>query len=133
MLSHSIILEPVGRNTAPAIALAALNALAQEHDPIMLVLAADHIIKDIGAFHAAIEAAQAFAAGQSLATFGIVPTGPEIGYGYIQRGESWGEHVSATCVTRFVKNPILPSHKITWILENIFGTAVCSCSALSAI
>ncbi len=62
MLSHNIILEPLGRNTAPAIALAALNALAQGHDPIMLVLAADHIIKDIGAFHAAIEAAQAFAA-----------------------------------------------------------------------
>ncbi|MBF1995071.1 mannose-1-phosphate guanylyltransferase/mannose-6-phosphate isomerase [Serratia symbiotica] len=107
MLSHNIILEPVGRNTAPAIALAALNALAQGHDPIMLVLAADHIIKDIGAFHAAIEAAQAFAAGQSLVTFGIVPTGPETGYGYIQRGESWGEHVSATCVKRFVEKPDL--------------------------
>ncbi|SFN62633.1 mannose-1-phosphate guanylyltransferase [Izhakiella capsodis] len=107
MLSHNIILEPVGRNTAPAIALAALNAIAQGHDPIMLVLAADHIIKDITTFHKAIEAAMAYAAGQSLVTFGIVPTGPETGYGYIQRGENSGESSVASSVKRFVEKPDL--------------------------
>lgn len=62
MLSHNIILEPIGRNTAPAIALAALNATAAGNDPIMLVLAADHIIKDVNVFHQAIEAALPYAA-----------------------------------------------------------------------
>lgn len=107
MLSHNIILEPIGRNTAPAIALAALNAVAQGHDPIMLVLAADHIIKDVATFHNAIEAAMPYAAAQSLVTFGIVPTGPETGYGYIQRGESSGENSQASSVKRFVEKPDL--------------------------
>jgi len=107
MLSHNIILEPIGRNTAPAIALAALNAIAQGHDPIMLVLAADHIIKDVATFHHAIEAAIPYAAGQSLVTFGIVPSGPETGYGYIQRGESTGENAEASSVKRFVEKPDL--------------------------
>lgn len=107
MLSHNIILEPIGRNTAPAIALAALNAIAQGHDPIMLVLAADHIIKDVATFHNAIEAAIPYAAGQSLVTFGIVPSGPETGYGYIQRGESTGENAEASSVKRFVEKPDL--------------------------
>ncbi|MGO4743587.1 mannose-1-phosphate guanylyltransferase/mannose-6-phosphate isomerase [Serratia quinivorans] len=107
MLSHNIILEPIGRNTAPAIALAALNAIAKGHDPIMLVLAADHIIKDVSTFHNAIEAAIPYAAGQSLVTFGIVPSGPETGYGYIQRGESTGENAEASSVKRFVEKPDL--------------------------
>ncbi|CAI1514444.1 mannose-1-phosphate guanylyltransferase/mannose-6-phosphate isomerase [Serratia quinivorans] len=107
MLSHNIILEPIGRNTAPAIALAALNAVAQGHDPIMLVLAADHIIKDVATFHSAIEAAMPYAADQSLVTFGIVPTGPETGYGYIQRGERSGENSPASSVKRFVEKPDL--------------------------
>ncbi|WP_260513287.1 mannose-1-phosphate guanylyltransferase/mannose-6-phosphate isomerase [Serratia fonticola] len=104
MLSHNIILEPVGRNTAPAIALAALNAIAQGNDPIMLVLAADHIINDIEAFHRAINLALPHAAAKSLVTFGIVPTGPETGYGYIQRGECKNGSVAAP-VQRFVEKP----------------------------
>ncbi|PVZ87140.1 mannose-1-phosphate guanylyltransferase/mannose-6-phosphate isomerase [Serratia sp. S1B] len=103
MLSHNIILEPVGRNTAPAIALAALNAVAQGNDPVMLVLAADHIIKDIDAFHHAINLALPYAAEKSLVTFGIVPTGPETGYGYIQRGERSAG--TAAAVRRFVEKP----------------------------
>lgn len=104
MLSHNIILEPVGRNTAPAIALAALNAVAQGNDPIMLVLAADHIINDVEAFHRAIDLALPHAAAKSLVTFGIVPTGPETGYGYIQRGECKNGSVIAP-VQRFVEKP----------------------------
>lgn len=104
MLSHNIILEPVGRNTAPAIALAALNAIAQGHDPIMLVLAADHVINDVEAFHHAINLALPYAAENSLVTFGIVPTGPETGYGYIQRGKCENGSVAAP-VQRFVEKP----------------------------
>ncbi|WP_227728605.1 mannose-1-phosphate guanylyltransferase/mannose-6-phosphate isomerase [Yersinia proxima] len=107
-LFHNIILEPVGRNTAPAIALAALNAISQGDDPIMLVLAADHIINDCDAFHQAINDAIPFAKKDSLVTFGIVPTGPETGYGYIQRGESTVNDISeAFKVKRFVEKPNL--------------------------
>ncbi|WP_174851131.1 mannose-1-phosphate guanylyltransferase/mannose-6-phosphate isomerase [Yersinia artesiana] len=107
-LSHNIILEPVGRNTAPAIALAALNAISQGDDPVMLVLAADHIINNCDAFHQAITDAIPFAKKDSLVTFGIVPTGPETGYGYIQRGESTINDISeAFKVKRFVEKPNL--------------------------
>ncbi|KGT95840.1 mannose-1-phosphate guanyltransferase [Erwinia typographi] len=107
-LSHNIILEPVGRNTAPAIALAALNAIEHDEDPILLVLAADHIIDDKKTFHAAIERAIAFAEEGSLVTFGIVPAGPETGYGYIHRGESVsGQQASPYKVQRFVEKPDL--------------------------
>ncbi|MDA5534851.1 mannose-1-phosphate guanylyltransferase/mannose-6-phosphate isomerase [Yersinia mollaretii] len=107
-LSHNIILEPVGRNTAPAIALAALNAISQGDDPIMLVLAADHIINDCESFHQAVIDAIPFAKKESLVTFGIVPTGPETGYGYIQRGETTVNDISnAFKVKRFVEKPNL--------------------------
>ncbi|WP_145534436.1 mannose-1-phosphate guanylyltransferase/mannose-6-phosphate isomerase [Yersinia thracica] len=107
-LSHNIILEPVGRNTAPAIALAALNAVSQGDDPIMLVLAADHIINNCDAFHQAVISAIPFAKTDSLVTFGIVPTGPETGYGYIQRGDATLNDVSeAFKVKRFVEKPSL--------------------------
>lgn len=106
-LSHNIILEPVGRNTAPAIALAALNAIANGDDPVMLVLAADHIIEDISAFHNAIKQALPFAEEKSLVTFGIVPTGPETGYGYIQRGEKSAINGQLFHVQRFVEKPDL--------------------------
>ncbi|WP_413738024.1 mannose-1-phosphate guanylyltransferase/mannose-6-phosphate isomerase [Sodalis sp. RH21] len=104
-LSNNIILEPIGRNTAPAIALAALNASANGDDPLLLVLAADHVINDIPAFHRAIEAAIPFASKDSLVTFGIVPTGPETGYGYIQRGEPTGDGTTGYRVKCFVEKP----------------------------
>ncbi|EHG6849076.1 mannose-1-phosphate guanylyltransferase/mannose-6-phosphate isomerase, partial [Salmonella enterica] len=81
-----IILEPMGRNTAPAIALAALNNIRKGSDPLMLVLAADHIIKDNKAFCASVECAAIYAEKGKLVTFGIVPTYPETGYGYIKCG-----------------------------------------------
>jgi len=105
-LSHNIILEPVGRNTAPAIALAALNAVDQGDDPILLVLAADHIIDDKSAFHEAIAQAIKYAKNGSLVTFGIVPTGPETGYGYIHRGEKISDDENSPHrVQRFVEKP----------------------------
>jgi mannose-1-phosphate guanylyltransferase/mannose-6-phosphate isomerase len=106
--AHSgIILEPVGRNTAPAIALAALQALKnakQDEDPILLVLAADHLIDDTSAFQTSVTKALPFAKDGKLVTFGIVPTVPETGYGYIKAGESQGD---AFTVAQFVEKPDL--------------------------
>lgn len=103
-LSNNIILEPVGRNTAPAIALAALSAInSTEDDPLLLILAADHVIEDIPSFHKAIDTAVAYANEGKLVTFGIVATSPETGYGYIQRGDIKGQE--AYTVKRFVEKP----------------------------
>lgn len=87
-LQHSgILLEPEGRNTAPAVALAALQAQITGEDPILLVLAADHEIQDQDNFTRAMLAAKEFAEKGKLVTFGIVPTSPETGYGYIKSGD----------------------------------------------
>lgn len=110
----NILLEPVGRNTAPAIALAALQACQQEEDPILLVLAADHVIHDVTAFHASIAAALPLAQAGKLVTFGIVPTQPETGYGYIRRGEQLeveGKAQGGYGVARFVEKPDLATAK----------------------
>jgi len=82
----AIVLEPVGRNTAPAVALAAIRAIdsASDGDPVLLVLPADHVLADVHAFHEAIGAAQDAAESDRLVTFGVVPTRPETGYGYIK-------------------------------------------------
>ncbi|MBY6198487.1 mannose-1-phosphate guanylyltransferase/mannose-6-phosphate isomerase [Vibrio hangzhouensis] len=100
-----IVLEPVGRNTAPAIALAACQAMARGDDPIMLVLAADHIVQETQAFQASILKAREVAESGKLATFGIVPTAPETGYGYIKRGTDQGD--TAYVVEQFVEKPQL--------------------------
>jgi mannose-1-phosphate guanylyltransferase/mannose-6-phosphate isomerase len=84
---ESIILEPVGRNTAPAVVLAALQATVNGDDPLLLVLPADHVIQDAAALCATIVAGAQSASVDALLTFGIVPTGPETGYGYIRRSE----------------------------------------------
>lgn len=100
-----IILEPAGRNTAPAIALAAFQAIEHGEDPILLVLAADHIVSDKTAFQASVSKALEEANKGNLVTFGIVPTGPETGYGYIQRGEEVG--AGSFNVAQFVEKPLL--------------------------
>jgi len=105
MEQTSILLEPVGRNTAPAIALAALQATQDGDDPVLLVLAADHLIQDVDAFHSSIRAAMPFAMDGKLVTFGIVPTHPETGYGYLEKGTSLGE--GGFAVSRFVEKPSL--------------------------
>ena len=102
-LSNNIILEPEGRNTAPAIALASLTALQTSgEDPLLLVLAADHVIRDEKAFLASIKRAIPHAASGGLVTFGIVPTHAETGYGYIRRGS---EQHDAYTVAEFVEKP----------------------------
>lgn len=83
----SILLEPVGRNTAPAIAIAALNSLNNGEDPLLLVLAADHFIENISCYHDAINKAIKLANDNYLVTFGIIPKNAHTGYGYIKRGK----------------------------------------------
>jgi len=104
-LSRNILLEPAGRNTAPAIALAALHATADGADPLMLVLAADHVIQDQLAFQSAVRTALPLAEAGSLVTFGIVAHRPETGYGYIRRGAA--VDAGAWAVERFVEKPAL--------------------------
>ncbi|GAB4254151.1 MAG: mannose-1-phosphate guanylyltransferase/mannose-6-phosphate isomerase [Methylomicrobium sp.] len=96
----TILLEPVGKNTAPAVAMA---ALAVDPDTVLLVLPADHVIADCAAFHQAVIAADALAQQGKLVTFGIVPTHPETGYGYIRRSED--RHGQAYEVAAFVEKP----------------------------
>ena len=105
---HATLLEPFGRNTAPAIALAAHAALKglaappEAPGPLLLVLPADHVIRDIAAFHTAVRAAVAAAEAGQLATFGIVASAPETGYGYIERGAPSG---TAFRIARFIEKP----------------------------
>ncbi len=89
--SARIILEPCGRNTAPAIALAALEAIKQEEDPLLLVLSADHLIQDSASFQETIQDAAEFASREKMLVFGVVPTSPETGFGYIKRGLNLGD------------------------------------------
>jgi len=98
------LLEPFGRNTAPAVALAALLVQARHGShAVMLVLAADHLIRDQSAFGAAVSVAATIARDGRLVTFGITPTHPETGYGYIECGATIGERAFAA--TRFVEKP----------------------------
>jgi mannose-1-phosphate guanylyltransferase len=107
---HSgIFLEPVGRNTAPAIALAAIHALEvaeNDEDPILLVLAADHVINDEASFQASVKQAYEHARNDKLVTFGIVANQPETGYGYIKRGAEINNE-GAFLVSSFVEKPDL--------------------------
>ena len=99
-----IILEPEGKNTAPAIALAAIHQLSfGQDDSLLLVLAADHVIEDSDSFHNVITTASNAAADHQLVTFGIVPTRPETGYGYIEYDAAHGSAVHP--VTKFVEKP----------------------------
>jgi mannose-1-phosphate guanylyltransferase/mannose-6-phosphate isomerase len=101
----TIVLEPLGRNTAPAIALGALQALERDADATLLVLPADHLIGDAAAFAAAVAQAVPLAEQGWLVTFGIRPDRAETGFGYIRRGEAVGE--AAYRVERFVEKPDL--------------------------
>ena len=96
-----IVLEPVGRNTAPAIAAAALQAMAGGDDPLLLVLPSDHVVRDEAGFRDAVRAAVPAPAAGALVTFGIVPSAPETGFGYIQAGAGDGVRP----VLRFVEKP----------------------------
>ncbi len=100
-----LLLEPVGRNTAPAIALAAMEAMALGEDPLLLVLPADHLIEDTKSLLAAIETARSLASASHLVTFGIPPRGPETGYGYLKQGEEIAG--GGVDVARFIEKPDL--------------------------
>jgi mannose-1-phosphate guanylyltransferase/mannose-6-phosphate isomerase len=100
----ALILEPVGRNTAPAVAVAALYAQARGEDPLMLVLPADHVISDPEAFRGAVARVISYAEAGRLITFGIVPETPETAYGYIKAGAPLDDSGIAM-VERFVEKP----------------------------
>lgn len=102
-----IMLEPQGRNTAPAVAAAALHLQRLDPEAVMLVLPADHVIKDVLSFHEAVRRAMASVQQGALATFGIEPTQPETGYGYILRGGAHGADTGNFLVDRFVEKPDL--------------------------
>ena len=118
---QAILLEPVGRNTAPAVAVAALQATAHGEDPLLLVLAADHVIRDAGTFRATVTAGMAAAEAGQLVTFGIVPTAPETGYGYIEAAQSLLGANEPVPIARFVEKPdrataeqFLATGRFTW-------------------
>ena len=110
-----IFLEPFGRNTAPAVAVAALRAEKTDPDAVLLVLPADHLIRDVQKFHHALKIGRQFAREGFLVTFGIVPDRPETGYGYIRQGKSAnpllqkssGDLDSAYVIDEFVEKPNL--------------------------
>ncbi|PTR02482.1 mannose-1-phosphate guanylyltransferase (GDP) /mannose-6-phosphate isomerase type 2 [Paraburkholderia sp. GV068] len=104
--SGVIILEPAGRNTAPALTLAALALAEGGKDAIMVAMPADHVIGDVAAFADAVAKAAEYAATGQVVTMGIVPTRPETGYGYIKVGEAVGEG-SGHRLQRFVEKPDL--------------------------
>ena len=109
--NQGIILEPVGRNTAPAIALAALKSLQYDPEAVLLVLPADHVIQDTSAFHLALKAAEPIAKEGLLVTFGIVPKSPETGYGYIQAGNELIQSDGFFHVNKFIEKPNLTTAK----------------------
>lgn len=101
----TLILEPGGRNTAPALTLAALAVRSEDRDPVLVVMPADHVIQDEPAFRAAVSRAADLAEQGKLVIFGIQPTAPETGYGYIKRGAALSGE--AGLVERFVEKPDL--------------------------
>ena len=105
----SILLESEGKNTAPAIALAALHALKHFDDELMIVMPADHVIYNVEAFHSAIESAAIQAQQGKLVTFGIAPLKPETGYGYIKSGDALDQH--AFQIDQFKEKPDLDTAK----------------------
>jgi mannose-1-phosphate guanylyltransferase/mannose-6-phosphate isomerase len=109
IINPTILLEPVGRNTAPAIAAAAFQSLKITDDAVLLVLTADHVIQDIDAFHAAINIADKQAQNGKLVTFGIVPIDANIGYGYIKSSNDHSD--GAYKVEKFVEKPDLKTAK----------------------
>lgn len=111
--SRAIVLEPVGRNTAPAVAVAAMAAVSDlpkgnASDPLLLILPADHVIRDVKAFRTALEIGRKAASEGKLVTFGVVPDKPETGYGYIKRVSGAGP---AYAIDRFVEKPDLATAK----------------------
>lgn len=104
---HSILLEPIGKNTAPAVALAALKAIDKNNDPTLLVLSSDHKIEDEENFREVIEKGLFHSNKERLVTFGITPNGPETGYGYIKSYQELSEDNLASRIEKFIEKPNL--------------------------
>ncbi len=102
---HGIVLEPVGRNTAPAAAIAALIVADKDPESLMLLMPADHVVGNHAAFLKAVEQAAAAARRNYLVTFGITPDSPQTGYGYIRRGAPLKDLAEGYAVARFVEKP----------------------------
>ena len=102
----TVVLEPLGRNTAPALTLAAQAAIKNGADPVLLVMPADHVIVNTQAFQAVVRQGATLAAAGAVVTFGITPDAPETGYGYIQSGDAFGAD-GAKRIARFVEKPDL--------------------------
>ena len=120
---QAIILEPVGRNTAPAIAVAALQAVSSGKDPLLLVLAADHLIENVDEFKRVIQSAKTYANQGRLVTFGIIPTCAETGYGYIEAKESPNQEdqITGLEINKFIEKPskdiaekLIKDSRYTW-------------------
>lgn len=120
-----IILEPVGRNTAPALTLAALYAQLAGADPVLVVMPADHVILDTAAFQAAVVKAARLAETGLAVTFGITPDCPETGYGYIQKGAPLAGEAEASGWPASSRSPSGKWPRPTSIPANTFGTVVC--------
>lgn len=111
--SGTIVLEPMGRNTAPALTLSALAAIKDGADPVLLVMPADHVIVDKAAFQRVVSQGAQLAGAGAIVTFGITPDAPETGYGYIQSGAAYASPASADdaaaahLIARFVEKPDL--------------------------
>lgn len=119
----TIVLEPMGRNTAPALTLAALAATKNAADPVLLVMPADHVITDIAAFQGVVRQGATLAAKGAIVTFGITPNAPETGYGYIQSGAAYAAKSdpanAARLITRFVEKPDLATAR-AYLLEGSY-------------
>ena len=102
-----IVLEPAGRNTAPAVTIAALQIVQENPDGLMLIMPSDHVVLDIGAFREGVAVARKAAHQGALVTYGIRPTGPETGYGYIKSAAALAAAPGAFAVERFVEKPDL--------------------------
>ena len=110
--ANSILLEPEGKNTAPAIALSAIKALEIEEDPILLVLSSDHEIKNEKRFIEVIEAGLDFALKNKLVTFGVIPSKPETGYGYIKAEKAFlPNKIEGQNIEKFAEKPDLKTAK----------------------
>ncbi|MDL2322351.1 NTP transferase domain-containing protein, partial [Desulfosarcina sp. OttesenSCG-928-B08] len=112
--ADAILLEPMGRNTAPALAVAALWATRDNEDPVLLVLPADHHIQDTEAFQKTLAIGYEHARADRLVAFGIVPRSPETGYGYIKAGDplpSSGRQATAFAISAFVEKPDIVTAK----------------------
>ena len=116
-----IILEPFGRNTAPAITIAAIKSLELEEDPTLLVLSSDHEIKNVEKFLTILNEGSKYADQNKLVTFGIIPNSPEIGYGYIKASKPFSNNIEGFAIESFLEKPdvntakkLIKDNRYTW-------------------